>query len=148
MVRIWKILSDACDESPCPFNTFHWCQYRDESGFGNDHFMTDLFSWHQQLVVHIHNLEIIDTGSGTSIGSIREIMGVDFVIHIAPPMELLIQGVPRSAILDWLDKTVSENKGGPLQIAYHVEPDYDIRNCLAIHDELERRELITNIRLY
>ena len=97
---------------------------------------------------HIHNLKIIDTGSGTSIGRIREVMGLEFVIHIAPPMELLIQGIPRSAILDWLDKTVSENQGGPLQIAYHVEPDYDIRNCLAIHDELERRGLITNTRLY
>ena len=31
-----------------------------------------------------------------------------------------------------------------LQIAYHVEPDYEIGNCLAMHDELERRGLITN----
>lgn len=97
---------------------------------------------------HIHNLKIIDTGSGTSIARIREIMGVDFVIHIAPPMELLIWGIPRSGILDWLDRTLSENQGGPLQIAYHVEPDYDIQNCLAIHDELERRGLFTNTRLY
>jgi len=97
---------------------------------------------------HIHNLKTIDTGSGTSIGRIREIMGPDFVIHIAPPMELLIQGASQQEILDWLDKTVSENQGGPLQIAYHVEPDYDIRNYLAIHEELERRGLITNMRLY
>ena len=59
---------------------------------------------------HIHNLKIIDTGSGTSIGRIREIMGLDFVIHIAPPMEMMMQGVPRSEILDWLDKTVQKTR--------------------------------------
>ena len=37
--------------------------------------------------------KIIDTGSGTSMARSREIMGRDFVIHIAPPMELFIQGV-------------------------------------------------------
>ncbi len=97
---------------------------------------------------HVHNLEIIDTGSGTSIAGIREVMGRDFTIHIAPPMELLVQGVAKTEILNWLDTTVSDNQGGPLQIAYHVEPDYDIRNCLAIHDELEKRGQITNSRLY
>jgi hypothetical protein len=99
-------------------------------------------------ISHIKNLKIIDTGSGTSIGRIREIMGQDFEINIAPPMELLMQGVPLKEIVDWLDKTLSENQGGPLQIAYHVEPDYDIRNCLVIHKELESRGLITNERLY
>jgi hypothetical protein len=97
---------------------------------------------------HVTNLRIIDTGSGTSVGRIREIMGRDFEIHIAPPMELFLLGVPQKEILDWLDHTLSENQGGPLQIAYHVEPDYDIRNCLIIHEELEKKGLIINKRLY
>jgi hypothetical protein len=63
-------------------------------------------------------------------------------------MEMMMEGVPQSEILGWLDITLLENNGGPLQIAYHAEPDYDIRNCLAMHDELERRGLITNNRLY
>ncbi len=96
----------------------------------------------------IRNLSIIDTGSGTSIDRIRQLMGPDFVIHIAPPMEMMMEGVPQSEILGWLNTTIDENKGGPLQIAYHAEPDYDISNCLAMHDELERRGLITNGRLY
>ena len=95
-------------------------------------------------ISHIRNLSIIDTGSGTSIGKIRKLMGPDFVIHIAPPMEMMMEGAPLSEILDWLDITLYENKDGPLQIAYHLEPDYDINNCLSIHDELERRGLITN----
>jgi hypothetical protein len=96
----------------------------------------------------IRNLKIIDTGSGTSIAKIRDLMGPDFIIHIAPPMELMMSEIPVSEILAWLDKTLSENKGGPLQIAYHIEPDYEIGNCLAMHDELEKRELIINSRLY
>ena len=97
---------------------------------------------------HVRNLSIIDTGSGTSVAGIREIMGNDFIIHIAPPMEMMMGGVPVSEILGWLDTTLSENKGGPLQIAYHMEPDYEAGNCLAMHDELERRGLIVNERLY
>jgi len=96
----------------------------------------------------IKNLKIIDTGSGTSIGKIRETMGKNFTIHIAPPLEILMEGVPQSEVISWLDKTLSENQDGPLQIAYHMEPDYDIRNGLVIHEELERRGLIINKRLY
>ncbi len=99
-------------------------------------------------VSRIKNLKIIDTGSGTSIKKIRELMGTDFVVHVAPPMGLLMQGITMSEILDWLDKTLSENMDGPLQIAYHMEAHYDENNCLAIHDELERRGLITTGRLY
>ena len=96
----------------------------------------------------VKNLKVIDTGSGTSIRSIRELMGPDFMIHIAPPMEYLMANVPREKVVGWLDQTLSENQDGPMQIAYHMEPDYEISNCLAIHEELEKRGLITNKRLY
>jgi Uroporphyrinogen decarboxylase (URO-D) len=99
-------------------------------------------------ISHISNLKIIDTGSGTSVGKIRQFMGPDFTIHIAPPMEMMMSGSPGSDILGWLDIILSENRGGPLQIAYHIEPDYEIANCLAMHEELERRGLIVNRRLY
>ncbi|MCX6226511.1 MAG: hypothetical protein NTV01_17475 [Bacteroidia bacterium] len=95
-------------------------------------------------VSHINNLKIIDTGSGTSIVKIREIMGRDFEINVFPPTSALLEGVPRSEAISWLDKTLSENQGGPLQIAYHLEADYDTRNGLAIHEELEKRGLITS----
>ena len=99
-------------------------------------------------VSHIHNLKIIDTGSGTSIQEIRNIMGKDFEINIFPPLEVLLEGVPQSTAMEWLDKTLTENQGGSLQIAYHLEADYDVSNCLAIHDELEKRGLINPGRLY
>ena len=96
----------------------------------------------------IHNLKIIDTGSGTSISKIREIMGKEFEINVFPPVDLLLEGVPQSAVINWLDNILSENRGGPLQIAYHLEADYDILNGLVIHQELEKRGLITTGRLY
>ena len=101
-----------------------------------------------QSIVKIRNLEIIDTGSGTSIKGIRDLKGKDFTIHVAPPMELMMENAPGSQILDWLNITIEENQGGPLQIAYHMEPDYEVSNCLVMHDELERRGLIKNTRLY
>lgn len=99
-------------------------------------------------ISHIHHLKIIDTGSGTSILMIREMLGKGFEINIFPPLEVLLEGVPQSSVISWLNKTLSENQGGPLQIAYHLEADYDVRNGLAIHEELEKRGLITPGRLY
>ena len=99
-------------------------------------------------MTHVRNLAVIDTGSGTSIAKIRALKGKDFTIHVAPPMELMMEAVPVAEILNWLDTTIAENKGGPLQIAYHIEPDYETGNCLAMHDELEKRGLIRNSRLY
>jgi len=101
-----------------------------------------------QSIVKIRNLKIIDTGSGTSVRAIRDLMGRDFTIHIAPPMEYMMANAPQLQILDWLNKTLEENLGGPLQIAYHIEPDYELGNCLIMHDELEKRGLIENKRLY
>jgi len=97
-----------------------------------------------ESISHIENLQIIDTGSDSSLSMIRSLKGRDFTIHVAPPMEHLMKGVPQSRILEWLNKTLEDNDKGPLQIAYHLEPDYEIDNCLAIHNELERRGLVVN----
>jgi len=99
-------------------------------------------------ISHIENLGIIDIGSDTSLRLIRSLKGRDFTIHVAPPMEHMMKGVPRSRILDWLNKTLEDNDNGPMQIAYHLEPDYEIDNCLAIHDELEKKGLVFNKRLF
>ena len=101
-----------------------------------------------ESILHIRNLQIFDTGSDSSLHLIRKLKGPDFMIHVAPPIEHLMKGIPRSRILEWLDRTLEDNDHGPLQIAYHVEPDYEIGNCLAIHNELERRGLVNNKRLF
>jgi len=101
-----------------------------------------------ETITHIENLQIIDTGSNSSLKLIRSLKGDDFMIHVAPPMELMMKDVPQSRILEWLDKTLDDNHKGPLRIAYHLEPDYEIGNCLAIHDELEKRGLTINERLF
>ena len=101
-----------------------------------------------ESISHIENLHIIDTGSETSLHLIRNLKGRDFMIHVAPPMEYMMKDAPKSRILEWLNKTLEDNDHGPLQIAYHLEPDYEIENCLAIHNELEKRDLIKNERLF
>jgi hypothetical protein len=96
----------------------------------------------------VHNLKILDIGSMTSISRIREVLGVNLEINVFPPFEILREGIPQSSVIDWLIKTLSENRGGPLKIAYHMEADYDIMNGLAIHHELEKRGLIKAGRIY
>lgn len=90
----------------------------------------------------IRKLAVLDTGSNTSVKRIREQLGPDLQIDLAPPHQLLLKGADKAQVLAWLDQTLKENDAGPLQIGYHLEPGYALENCLAIHDELVKRGLI------
>ena len=90
-------------------------------------------------IAKIENLAVLDTGSNTSVAAIRTRFGADFRIDLAPPVELLLEGAERSGVVAWLDRTLTENGGGPLHIGFHLEPGYSIENCLSIHDELRLR---------
>jgi uroporphyrinogen-III decarboxylase len=91
-------------------------------------------------IARIENLRILDCGSGTSVAAIRARFGREFPIHLAPPAELLLKDAPRAGVEAWLERTLAENAGGPLQIAFHLEPGYSLENCLAIHEGLRRRQ--------
>lgn len=96
----------------------------------------------------IENLQTIDTGSGTSVRIIREIAEQNVEVNVFPPVHLLLKGSPSHLIKEWLYNVLAENGGGDLKIAYHMEHEYDMENCLFIHDELERLGHITPGRLY
>ena len=63
-------------------------------------------------------------------------------------MEVLSEGSTREDIEEWLFRTLKENDGGNLKIAYHLEPDYNLSNCLYIHEELDRLGIVKKERLY
>jgi uroporphyrinogen-III decarboxylase len=87
----------------------------------------------------VRNISTIDTGSGTSISKIRSVMGNTFKINLAPPVEFLTGTAVKNRVFSWLDKTIEENVDGPLQIAYHIEPDYSMTRCLQIFDYLAKK---------
>ena len=87
----------------------------------------------------IKNLSIIDTGSRTSIAKIRSMLGNEFKINVAPPVECLVQSTDKHSIISWVDKTIGDNADGPLQIVFHIEPDYSIARCLLIFDCLQKK---------
>ena len=95
-----------------------------------------------EAISAIENLEIIDTGSNTSIAKIRELRSKDFMINVEPPVELMLNNSNKEDIMGWLEKTLEENKGGKLKFVLHLEPGYSEDNCLLIYDELIRRKLI------
>lgn len=99
-------------------------------------------------ICDIKNLKIIDTGSNTSLAKIRERMGKDFEINVFPPVEVLLGNGDRQGIQRWLYKVLDENDGGNLKIEYHLEPDYNLENCIFIHEELARMGLVKKGRLY
>lgn len=84
----------------------------------------------------IENLRVLDSGSATAVAAIRALFGRDFPLHLAPPAEVLLAGAARTSVAAWLERTLAENAGGPLQIAFHLEPGYSLENCLAIHEGL------------
>jgi hypothetical protein len=68
--------------------------------------------------------------------------GPDFEINLEPPVQLMLKESPKSEILKWLDRVLDENNGGPIKFAFHLESGYAVENCLAIYDELQKRDLI------
>jgi hypothetical protein len=101
-----------------------------------------------KAISEIENLKIIDTGSNTSLAMIRQIMGKEFEINVFPPVDYLTEGSKPEDIKEWLFRTVRENDGGNLKIAYHLEPDYCLDHCVFIHEELSRLGLVKKGRLY
>ncbi len=101
-----------------------------------------------KAICEIENLKIIDTGSNTSLALIRQIMGREFEINVFPQIDYLTAGSKTKDIREWLDKTLKDNDGGNLKIAYHLEPDYNLDNCIYIHEELDRLGLTKKGRLY
>lgn len=98
-------------------------------------------------ICEVNNLNIIDTGSYTSIARIRRRMENNFEINTVPPVEILVSP-DREGIENWLNKTLVENDGGNLKIAYHLEADYNENNCLYIHEFLNEQGLTKAGRLY
>jgi hypothetical protein len=104
--------------------------------FGNIRLHTCGYSDHLlEKISGIPDLYSIDTGSDTSVRKIRTLLGQELMIETAPPMELMIKGSPVDKILNWLQKNVEENKGGPMRLSYHLEPGYNLDNILALHQE-------------
>jgi hypothetical protein len=99
-------------------------------------------------ISEIENITILDTGSNTSLAPIRRKMGNEFEINVFPPVKVLTEGSTQEDIRQWLEKTLKENDGGNLKIAYHLEPDYSLPNCLFIHEELNRLGLVKKGRVY
>jgi hypothetical protein len=93
-------------------------------------------------ISRIEGLSVIDTGSNTSIARIRELMGTDFEINVEPPLRLMLKDAPEEDLSGWLQLTLKENKGGPLKLAMHIEPDYSVERCLTVYDELVKNKLV------
>lgn len=101
-----------------------------------------------EVMREISNFYIIDTGSGTSVKKIRDLMGLDFEINLFPPMPLLLKDSPLEKIEEWLKCVISENNGGKLKLAYHLEENYSIDNCMFIHNYLNINNLTDSKRIY
>jgi uroporphyrinogen-III decarboxylase len=83
---------------------------------------------------NVHNLQVLNVGSDTSVAAIREKFG-SLRIDLLPDTHLLTFGTPED-VDRWVRQTLEENGGGPLQFQYHLDLNQPQRNCLQIHETL------------
>jgi len=95
-----------------------------------------------KMMGKIDDLQVLDTGSNSSVAAIREVLGSDLRLDLAPPLEVLRESATIDEAKVWLDRSLDENSDGPLQIGFHLEPGYSLANSLAIHDLLAEYKLI------
>lgn len=91
----------------------------------SDHLLESLTS--------IRNLYSLDVGSDTSVASIRARLGSRFLIEVAPPVEILLEGSDEEAAARWAETTIIENQGGPLEVKIHLEPGYSLKNVQIVY---------------
>jgi len=95
-----------------------------------------------EAIAKIDHLNVIDTGSDTSIAEIRRIKGRDFEINVEPPVKLLLMNSSENDLSTWFERTLDENQGGPLKIAVHLDVGYSVEKCLWIYEQLMSRGLV------
>ncbi len=91
-------------------------------------------------------LKIIDTGSGTKVGAIRDEFGSDFEVNVAPPVDVLMERSDPHDIDRWLDEVLEGNDGGPLKFVCHMEPGYSLDTILRLNDLLDQKGVVAKER--
>lgn len=92
-------------------------------------------------MTQLKNMGCVNTGSKTSVKTIRELFGPDMPIETAPDAQDLTFGSPDD-MRRFIDQSLEENEGGPLLIVYHFDLGYPLENCLALHERLIELNLI------
>jgi hypothetical protein len=94
-------------------------------------------------IARVRGIVSLDTGSGSDPARIRRLLGADYLLDLMPPVELLLKGRAPGDVEAWLDAALEGNAGGPLALNYHLEPGYDERNHLLLHDLLYERGIVS-----
>jgi len=81
----------------------------------------------------IENLGSLDVGGGTSVAAIRELLGRDLPIDIAPLVDDLLKPTLDS-LLAWAENVLKHNADGPLTIGCHVETGYNLGHLRAMRE--------------
>ncbi len=88
---------------------------------------------HLDAFAKIKTLGSLNLGGDTSIRRVRQIFGKEMLISVSPlPKDMSAETT--DPILHWAKHVVKENDGGPLEFAYHVEPNYNIKTICALTD--------------
>lgn len=87
----------------------------------------------------IENLTSLDLGGETSIKRIREVVGDEMPLSIAPlPQDMSAQGT--EPIQNWAQHILKENGSGDLEFVYHLEPSYNLDTIYTLTDFVENQD--------
>ena len=89
-----------------------------------------------EQMTQVHNVDVINIGSDTSIDRCRKLVGEQVKIEVIPDVQLLNDGSTEN-IEAWVKKCLDENNGGPLKIQFHLDSGIPFENIVAIFQALQ-----------
>lgn len=85
----------------------------------------------------VHDLAVFNIGTNTSVAESRRLVGPQVRMDVIPDAQMLCFGAP-GQVRAWVERTLEENAGGPLEIQFHLDAGVRMENVLAIFQALEK----------
>ncbi len=93
----------------------------------------------------VHNLAIFNIGTNTSVAESRRLIGPEVKIDVIPDAQMLCFGKPAD-VRAWVERTLIENAGGPLEFQFHLDAGVPLENAIAIFETLQEHGVETKYK--
>jgi hypothetical protein len=89
-------------------------------------------------MARVENLGVLNIASPTRLRRSRALVGPDVKIDILPEPTLFATGAPED-LVNWVNRSIEENAGGPMEFQFHLDAGIPRENGVAILEGLLQR---------
>ncbi|MBE7559316.1 hypothetical protein HS125_10340 [bacterium] len=109
-----------------------WGPVRIHSCGGSDHVLEPMSK--------VHHLAVFNIGTNTSVAESRRLVGPKVKLDVIPDAQMLCFGKPVD-VRAWVQRTLMENDGGPLEFQFHLDAGVPLANAVAVFQTLAEHGL-------